>query len=46
MAHIGKRTKAAREGIDPDKLYALDEAVKLVKARAKRQVRRDRRGRA
>ena len=35
MAHVGKRTKAAREGIDPMKLYSLDEAVKLVKARAK-----------
>ena len=32
---IGKRTKAAREGIDREKLYAVDEAVKLVKARAK-----------
>ena len=35
MANIGKRTKTAREGIDPMKLYALDEAVKLVKSRAK-----------
>ncbi len=34
MAHIGKRSKAAREGIDPMKLYPLDEAVKLVKSRA------------
>ena len=34
MANIGKRTKTAREGIDPMKLYALDEAVKLVKSRA------------
>ena len=32
---IGKRTKAAREGIDREKLYPVDEAVKLVKARAK-----------
>lgn len=32
---IGKRTTKAREGIDRDKLYALDEAVKLVKERAK-----------
>jgi large subunit ribosomal protein L1 len=31
----GKRTIAAREGIDREKLYSLDEAVKLVKERAK-----------
>jgi large subunit ribosomal protein L1 len=31
----GKRTTKAREGIDREKLYSLDEAVKLVKARAK-----------
>jgi len=31
----GKRTKQAREGIDPAKAYSLDEAVKLVKERAK-----------
>jgi large subunit ribosomal protein L1 len=30
----GKRVTKAREGIDPAKAYALDEAVKLVKARA------------
>ena len=35
MPKLGKRTKAAREGIDREKLYAVDEAVKLVKARAK-----------
>jgi large subunit ribosomal protein L1 len=34
MAH-GKRTVAAREGIDREKLYTLEEAVKLVKERAK-----------
>lgn len=34
MAKIAKRTAAAREGLDRDKLYSLDEAVKLVKARA------------
>jgi large subunit ribosomal protein L1 len=34
MAH-GKRTEKAREGIDPAKFYALPEAVKLVKDRAK-----------
>jgi large subunit ribosomal protein L1 len=31
----GKRTVAAREGIDREKLYPLTEAVKMVKARAK-----------
>lgn len=31
---IGKRMKAAVEGIDRDKLYGLDEAVKMVKERA------------
>ena len=31
---IGKRTTKSREGIDPAKSYSLDEAVKLVKARA------------
>ena len=31
----GKRTKKAREGIDRDKFYPLEEAVKLVKERAK-----------
>jgi large subunit ribosomal protein L1 len=35
MAKLGKRTTAAREGIDRKKLYALNEAVKLVKERAK-----------
>jgi large subunit ribosomal protein L1 len=35
MANVGKRVKAAREGIDREKLYSLDEAVKLVKERAK-----------
>jgi large subunit ribosomal protein L1 len=34
MVKIAKRTAAAREGIDRKKLYALDEAVKMVKARA------------
>src|SRR5574339_298373 len=32
---IGKRTKAAREGVNRDKSYPLPEAVKLVKERAK-----------
>ncbi|NNF77625.1 MAG: 50S ribosomal protein L1 [Rhizobiales bacterium] len=35
MAKVGKRTKAAAEGIDRNKLYDLDEAVKMVKERAK-----------
>lgn len=35
MAKLGKRTKSAREGIDPKSLYPLAEAVKLVKERAK-----------
>src|SRR6058998_2727902 len=32
---IGKRLKKAREGVDREKLYALDDAVKMVKERAK-----------
>lgn len=35
MAKVGKRIKAAREGIDRNKLYSLDEAVSLVKGRSK-----------
>ena len=34
MAH-GKRTVTARQGIDREKLYTIDEAVKMVKERAK-----------
>jgi large subunit ribosomal protein L1 len=34
MAHLGKRTKAVREGIDRTKLYPLEQAVKMVKERA------------
>jgi large subunit ribosomal protein L1 len=34
MAHIGKKTVKAREGIDRNKLYKLDEAIKMVKERA------------
>lgn len=34
MAKVGKRIKAAREGVDRNKLYALDEALALVKERA------------
>ena len=35
MADNGKRLRAAREGIDRLKLYPIDEAVKMVKSRAK-----------
>jgi large subunit ribosomal protein L1 len=35
MSKPGKRTTKARDGLDPAKSYPLDEAVKLVKARAK-----------
>ncbi|MCV0425697.1 MAG: 50S ribosomal protein L1 [Roseibium sp.] len=35
MAKVGKRIKAAREGLDRNKLYSLDEAVSLVKERSK-----------
>jgi large subunit ribosomal protein L1 len=35
MSSMGKRLKAAREGLDRARAYPLDEAVKLVKSRAK-----------
>jgi len=35
MAHEGKRIRASRDGIDRTKLYPLQDAVKLVKERAK-----------
>lgn len=35
MAKAGKRVSGAREGIDRTKLYPLDQAVKMVKERAK-----------
>ncbi|GAA0772186.1 50S ribosomal protein L1 [Roseibium denhamense] len=35
MAKVGKRIKAAREGIDRNKLYSLSEAVSLLKERSK-----------
>src|SRR5579859_1904216 len=35
MVKIAKRTKTAREGVDPVKLYPLQDAVKMVKERAK-----------
>jgi len=34
MVKLAKKTAAAREGIDRKKLYELDEAVKMIKARA------------
>jgi large subunit ribosomal protein L1 len=35
MSNLGKRIVTAREGIDREKLYPLEDAVKLVKERAK-----------
>jgi large subunit ribosomal protein L1 len=35
MAHEGKRIRAAREGVELTKLYPIQDAVKLVKERAK-----------
>src|ERR1700741_3794736 len=35
MAKLGKRTTAIRQGVDRAKLYPLEEAVKMVKERAK-----------
>jgi large subunit ribosomal protein L1 len=35
MAHLGKRTVALREGVDRARLYSVDEAVRMVKERAK-----------
>ena len=35
MAHEGKRIRASRDGIDRTKLYPLQDAVKLLKERAK-----------
>src|SRR2546426_4779192 len=35
MAKLGKRTQTVREGVDRTKLYPIDEAVKMVKERAK-----------
>ena len=31
MSKLGKRTRAVREGIDRERLYPLNEAVKMVK---------------
>src|SRR6059058_3859871 len=35
MAKLGKRTEKVREGVDRTKLYPIDEAVKMIKDRAK-----------
>ena len=35
MGNVGKRLKAAREGVDREKAYPIGEAVKVVKSRAK-----------
>jgi large subunit ribosomal protein L1 len=35
MSTVGKRLKAAREGVDREKAYPIGEAVKVVKSRAK-----------
>jgi large subunit ribosomal protein L1 len=35
MAKLGKRTTSIREGVDASKAYSIEEAVKMVKARAK-----------
>ena len=35
MAKIGKRTRAAREAVDRNKAYSIEEAAKVVKANAK-----------
>ncbi|MGO4389550.1 50S ribosomal protein L1 [Microvirga sp. 2YAF29] len=35
MANEGKRIRSAREGIDANKLYAISDAVKMIKDRAK-----------
>jgi large subunit ribosomal protein L1 len=35
MANLGKRTAQIREGVDRSKLYAIEDAVKMVKDRAK-----------
>ncbi|MCK7614486.1 50S ribosomal protein L1 [Roseibium sediminicola] len=35
MAKVGKRIKEARDGIDRNKLYGLDEAISMVKGRSK-----------
>jgi large subunit ribosomal protein L1 len=34
MAKISKRVAKSREGLDPNKVYALEEAIKLLKDRS------------
>src|SRR6201993_5105528 len=35
MSNLGKRTIKLREGVDREKLYSIDDAVKMIKERAK-----------
>jgi large subunit ribosomal protein L1 len=35
MANLSKRVVASRQGVDREKLYSIDEAIKMVKERAK-----------
>ena len=35
MTNLGKRTTKAREGVDREKLYSIDDAIKMIKERAK-----------
>jgi large subunit ribosomal protein L1 len=35
MVHVGKRLKSAREGVDRERFYPIEEAIKVVKERAK-----------
>ena len=42
--NVGKRLKAARDGLDREKLYPINEAVKVVKYARQGEVRRDHRG--
>jgi large subunit ribosomal protein L1 len=35
MSNLGKRTTKAREGVDREKLYSIDDAIKMIKERAK-----------
>ena len=46
MSKPGKRFTAAKATVDREKLYSLEEAVKLVKDARQGEVRRDHRGRA
>ena len=35
MTNLGKRTTKLREGVDREKLYSIDDAIKMIKERAK-----------